>query len=219
MRSALVMIAMMAAFGANGCKKDQQPANTADDVAPTVSDGDSQAPATETSKTEVATGDMRDLLLALKRVHFAFDSSTLNGEAKNALDEASAKLKAHPEVALFVDGHTDAQGTTEYNMSLGDRRADSVVSYLTHAGVESNRLTKVSFGEESPLVSGGGAEANAENRRVEYRLMRGEVELVLEDTTPVVGGPSLDSAETAASSAAESDSTEASNEASAEVSD
>jgi peptidoglycan-associated lipoprotein len=183
----VLMLMILVSVAAEGCKKDAKPANTADDIAPAVSGGNSVSTSSSSSKKEVATGDMKDLLLALKRVHFAFDSSTLNDEAKSALDEAAEKLRNHPEVALYVDGHTDAQGTTEYNMSLGDRRADAVVSYLNRSGVESKRLTKVSFGEESPLVKGGGEMANAENRRVEYRLMRGEVELVLEETAPIVG--------------------------------
>jgi len=73
-------------------------------------------------------------------------------------------------------------------MSLGDRRADSVVGYLNRSGVESGRLTKVSFGEESPMAKGGDPVAHAKNRRVEYRLMRGDIQLVLEETSPVVGG-------------------------------
>jgi len=186
MKKVLVLM-ILVSVAAVGCKKDAKPASSADDIAPAVSGGNSVSTAPSSSKKEVATGDIKDLLLALKRVHFAFDSSTLNDEAKSALDEAAEKLRNHPEVALYVDGHTDSQGTTEYNMSLGDRRADAVVSYLSRSGVDSKRLTKVSFGEESPLVKGGGAEANAENRRVDYRLMRGEVELVLEETTPIVG--------------------------------
>jgi peptidoglycan-associated lipoprotein len=184
MKKVLILMALVS-VSTLGCKKDPPPTNTAGDITPVAAP---QATPTSTSsgKTEVATGDMRDILLALKRVHFAFDSSALNDEAKNALDEAAEKLRAHPEVALFVDGHTDSQGTTEYNMSLGDRRADSVVGYLSRSGVESSRLTKVSFGEEHPMAKGGGAQAHAKNRRVEYRLMRGEIELVLEETTPII---------------------------------
>ena len=187
MRSVWVLIISLLAV-MPGCKKDAKPAATPDDVQPVESDSAAKE-SLSSGKKEVATGDTRDLLLALKRVHFAFDSSILNDEAKAALDEAAEKLRAHPEVALFVDGHTDARGTTEYNMSLGDQRASSVVGYLHRSGVESERLTKVSFGEESPRSAGSSEVVHAENRRVEYRLMRGDIQLVLEDTSTVVSEP------------------------------
>jgi len=133
------------------------------------------------ARTEVATGEMKDLLLALKRVHFAFDSSTLAPEARKALDEAAEKLRTNPQVELWVDGHSDERGTTEYNMSLGERRAQTVLDYLKNLGIEAPRLSAVSFGEEKPLVDKPTDDAYARNRRVEFRLMRGDVQLVLEE--------------------------------------
>jgi peptidoglycan-associated lipoprotein len=121
------------------------------------------------------------LLLALKRVHFAFDSSILESNSKRALDDAAEKLRSMTEVDLYVDGHTDERGTTEYNMSLGERRARTVVDYLKSSGVETNRLSIVSFGEEKPMANGAGEREYALNRRVEYRLMRGKVQFVLEE--------------------------------------
>ena len=138
-------------------------------------------PAPIPRKVEVATGEMRALLLELQRIHFAFDASSLSIPARDALDNASAKLNAHPEVTLFVDGHTDNRGTTEYNLSLGERRARTVVKYLTHLGVAQDRLRHVSFGEEHLLRTGGGELAHAQNRRVDFRLMKGDIELVLEE--------------------------------------
>ncbi len=200
MRKAIVFV-LLASVWAFGCKKDQKPASTPNDT-PVVTNNEPQS--TDSGNKQIATGDMRDILLALKRVHFGFDESALNDEARNALDEASVKLQAHPEVELFVDGHTDEQGTTEYNMSLGDRRAVAVIDYLKHSGV-TNRLTKISFGEEAPMVQGHDAVAHAKNRRVEYRLISGEVEFVLEDTAPVVEPEKPEETASNDASAAESD--------------
>lgn len=169
---------------AAGCNKNKQDVANADEVTPPATE--EAVVATKPSSTEVAKGEMRELLLALKRVHFPFDSSTLVPESRRALDEAAEKLRNNRSVELWVDGHTDARGTTEYNMSLSERRARTVMEYLQNSGVEKPRLSVVSFGEEKPLVEKTGDEANALNRRVEFRLMRGDVQLVLEE------GPLLD---------------------------
>lgn len=128
-----------------------------------------------------ARGDLRDVLLALRKVHFALESATLPPPARAALDEAAVGLVAHPEVALFIDGHADLRGASEYNLALGQRRAQAVASYLIASGVAAERLTAVSFGEERPLVMTFDAASHARNRRVEFRLMRGRVQLILDE--------------------------------------
>jgi len=132
-----------------------------------------------------ATGDLRDLLLELERVHFAFDGTELAPTAREALDNAGRGLVAHPEVVLYVDGHTDERGTEEYNMGLGDRRARTVVSYLTSYGVPAANLRITSFGEAAPRATGGTELDLARNRRVAFRLLRGDVQLVLGEGTPL----------------------------------
>ena len=160
-----------------GCKKGEQSVENQGDAKPQATASKAPAPAS----VQTATGDMKDLLLALRRVHFAFDEDTLSEAAKQALSEAAEKLSKLPDVALYVDGHTDDRGTTEYNMSLGERRAQTVVSYLERLGVEQERLNVVSFGEETPMASGTSDLAHAKNRRVEFRIMRGDVQFVLEE--------------------------------------
>ena len=171
----LFIMILCVAVLAMGCNKNKQ------DVAD-GSDGVGTMPTPD--KTEMASGDLRDILLALKRIHFAFDSSELTEEAREALAEAAVRLMVN-DVRLYVDGHSDARGTTEYNMSLGERRARKVVDYLHRAGVEKVRLTIVSFGEEKPLEEGLSDEAHALNRRVDFRMMRGTIEFVLETGVPV----------------------------------
>jgi peptidoglycan-associated lipoprotein len=132
-------------------------------------------------RTEVATGDMREVLLSLSRVHFALDSEELPPPARDALDQAAAKLREHPEVALFIEGHADQRGAPEYNLALGQRRGTTVANYLIRSGVGGDRLSVVSYGEERPLAEGEDQASLARNRRVEFRLMRGQVQLVLEE--------------------------------------
>ncbi|MCC6623268.1 MAG: OmpA family protein [Deltaproteobacteria bacterium] len=130
---------------------------------------------------ETVEGELRDALLVLRRVHFAYDSARLEPAAKNALAAAAEPLKRHPDVHLHIDGHADARGTSAYNRALGERRAAAVTEALARLGVERHRLHVNTFGKDKLLVGGGGVIAHATNRRVDFRLMRGDVNLVLEE--------------------------------------
>ena len=158
--------------------------NNQDDANSANEDGDDSLASKAPTPTivETGTGDIKDLLLALKRVHFSLDSTTLTEAGKQGLNEAAEKLEVLSRVTLFVDGHTDDRGTTEYNMSLGERRAQTVIDYLKRLGIDSDRLHRVSFGEESPISSGGGALDLAKNRRVDFRIMHGDVQFTLEES-------------------------------------
>ncbi len=166
---------------AAACKKNQPAPASQDQAEPAVA----AAAAPISKSTVTAEGDIRDIMLALRRVHFPFDTSTLTDEAKQALDEASEKLRIHTDIFLYVDGHTDERGTAEYNMSLGERRSQTVVNYLSNSGIDKSRLSIVSFGQEKPMNSGSDEVAYAKNRRVEFRLMKGDIQFVLEEGVPV----------------------------------
>lgn len=146
-------------------------------------------------KTEPAEGELRDVLITLRRVHFQLDSTELTEESRAALSEAGPKLARHPDVHLYVDGHADERGTEEYNVALGERRARVVAEYLTRLGVAADNLHVVSFGEGQPLVNQSDSVAMAKNRRVDFRLMRGDIQLVVEESS-LVGdkGQKLDDA-------------------------
>lgn len=102
------------------------------------------------------------------RVYFDFDSSELAPDAKAALDANVALLQKYPDVKIQIQGHADERGTTEYNMALGDRRANEVKDYLANQGVAPSRVTVVSYGEEAPLDATGGESAWSVNRRAEF---------------------------------------------------
>ncbi len=171
-----------------GCKKGNQEVTNQDDAdsKSAVNENANESlvfPASTPKQVEMATGEVKELFLALKRVHFSLDSTTLTEAGKQGLNEAAEKLEVLSKVTLFVDGHTDDRGTTEYNMSLGARRAQTVINYLKRLGIDSDRLRNVSFGEESP-ISGGGQEIDlARNRRVDFRIMHGDVLFTLDEST------------------------------------
>lgn len=176
-----VVCVLAATIALVGCKK-----KNVQDQMPTEQNGaaDLMEP-DQNAGTEVAKGDVRDAMLALQRVHFGFDSAELSEDSRSALGEAAHKLSDKAAVHLYVEGHADSAGETEYNLTLGEKRAKAVAEYLENLGVAADRLHIVSYGEEVPLKQGTSKDAMAANRRVDFKLMRGEIELVLEDSPTI----------------------------------
>lgn len=98
-------------------------------------------------------------------VYFDFDKSNIKPEFQQTISENAKKLMAHPNIHVQVEGHCDERGTTEYNLALGQRRADSVRNALVAAGVNPSQLTTISYGEERPVALGHNEAAWAKNRR------------------------------------------------------
>jgi outer membrane protein OmpA-like peptidoglycan-associated protein len=98
-------------------------------------------------------------------VHFDFDRYTLRPEATRALDEAIKTMQQNPELRIEVEGHTCNIGTSEYNLALGERRANAVREYLTSRGIGADRLRAVSYGEERPKHDNAREETRRLNRR------------------------------------------------------
>lgn len=101
-------------------------------------------------------------------IHFDYDKSFIRADAKPVLEKVAAYLKGNPAARLLVEGHCDERGTPEYNMALGERRAESARSYLVSLGITASRLSTVSFGEEKPVDPGHSEEAWAKNRRAHF---------------------------------------------------
>jgi peptidoglycan-associated lipoprotein len=106
-------------------------------------------------------------LLAKRRVHFAFDSSELDGENRQIVEAHARYLAANPNLHVTLEGHCDERGTREYNLALGERRAQAVARVMRVLGVSANSLTLRSYGEEKPLDPAHNESAWALNRRVE----------------------------------------------------
>ncbi len=99
------------------------------------------------------------------RVFYDFDRSDLRPEARATVEALSVWMNTYPGTALAVEGHADERGTREYNLALGEQRANSVRDYLVALGISSNRLSTISYGKERPAVLGSNEEAWAQNRR------------------------------------------------------
>lgn len=99
------------------------------------------------------------------RVFYAFDKSSLSAESRTAIERWAAWLKTYQGNKVIIEGHADERGTREYNLALGERRADSARDYLVSLGISPNRVKIVSFGKERPAVPGSNENAWAQNRR------------------------------------------------------
>ncbi|HMU88645.1 MAG TPA: peptidoglycan-associated lipoprotein Pal [Agitococcus sp.] len=106
-------------------------------------------------------------LLSTRLVHFDYDSSDLNGDDLKILQAHASYLNQNPQAKVLLSGHADERGTREYNMALGERRANAVQAFLNSNGARGGQLDTVSYGKEKPINDGHDEAAWAENRRVE----------------------------------------------------
>lgn len=98
-------------------------------------------------------------------LHFEFNESTLLEESRQELQRLADIMRADTQLRVEIAGHADERGTTEYNLALGNRRADAARAYLKTLGVPADRVTIISYGEEMPAVQGSSEDAYAANRR------------------------------------------------------
>ena len=123
-------------------------------------------PSSQMASPMAAPGSVEDFLKNVgDRVFFDYDKSNLSDEAKASLDKQAAWLKKYPQWAFVIEGHCDERGTREYNLALGERRANSVKKYLASAGIPDSRIKTISYGKERPAVQGSNESAWAQNRR------------------------------------------------------
>ena len=114
-------------------------------------------------------GSQEDLIDKVgDRVFFDFDRYDLKPEGRSSVEALAAWLNSFPVVTLTLEGHADERGTREYNLALGERRANAVKDYLIALGINAGRLTTISYGEERPAVPGSYEEAWAQNRRSQF---------------------------------------------------
>ena len=105
-------------------------------------------------------------------IYFDFDRSELKPEAQANLRKKAEWLRANPMHSVLIAGHCDERGTSEYNLALGERRANSAREYIISLGVSRDRIETISYGEEKPVDPGHNEEAWAKNRRAEFSLFK-----------------------------------------------
>jgi peptidoglycan-associated lipoprotein len=105
---------------------------------------------------------------ALKEVYFDFDKYDIRAEDAKTLDANATWLKSNADNLVLIEGHCDERGTNEYNLALGERRAKATMNYLVSQGIQANRITIISYGEERPVCSEKTEACWAKNRRASF---------------------------------------------------
>ena len=172
-RLTLLTVTALALGLAVGCSRKQPPAT--DDrgrVEPppatdTSGDDDAARRAEEEARMarERAYGSIQDMIF------FDFDRSDLREEARQTLQQKAEALRQFPDIRIRIEGHADERGTVEYNLALGERRADAARAYLVDLGIDPDRMTTISYGEERPQMEGHNEAAWSQNRRDEFVIL------------------------------------------------
>ena len=130
------------------------------------SDVSSEGTITETTGSGIVSGSQEELIVNVgDRVFFGYDSSDLDSDALELLQDQVAWLKQNSNVSVTIEGHCDERGTREYNLALGEKRAQAVKNYLIGLGINPDRVSTISYGKERPAVVGSNDGAWAQNRR------------------------------------------------------
>lgn len=103
-------------------------------------------------------------------LYYDFDNDALTPASQEILRSKAQWLRANPDVSILIEGHCDERGTTEYNLALGDRRAESARAFLIDMGISASRMTKISYGEEMPIDAGHTEESWIKNRRAHFTV-------------------------------------------------
>jgi peptidoglycan-associated lipoprotein len=173
-RLTLLTVTALALGLAAGCSRKQPPAT--DDrgrveppPATDTADADAARRAEEEARRarEAARGSIQDMIF------FDFDRSDLREDSRQTLQAKAEALRQFPDIRVRIEGHADERGTVEYNLALGERRADAARAYLIDLGIDPDRMTTISYGEERPQVQGSNESAWSQNRRDEFVIIGG----------------------------------------------
>ena len=142
-RKPLAALAMALSLGLIACSEDEKPAQEV--VQPTTTEQPATPPETPPAPSTAE---------VTQPIYFAFDDYSLSGDAQSQLNKLSDFLKTSGTTVVQVEGHCDERGSVEYNLALGQRRAQSAKNYLVQLGVDPSRVPTMSYGEEKPAVEG-----------------------------------------------------------------
>ena len=158
-RKTLAAVAVALSMGLVACSNDEKKAEEAVTPAPAEQPATPPEAPAAPSTAEVTAP-----------VYFAFDDYSLDSSSQGQLNKLNEYLKANGKAVVQIEGHTDERGSVEYNLALGQRRAQSAKNYLVQLGTDAGRLASVSMGEEKPAVEGNDEAAWSKNRRDEFVL-------------------------------------------------
>lgn len=164
------VVAALVGVGACSTKKKDlppPPPPASEPVVPPTADASTKVPPPAGVESTHIPGSNADFVAQAgsDTVYFGYDSYELDDPSRTVLGKQAEWLARYPKVKVTVEGHTDDRGTREYNLALGDRRANAAKNFLAAQGVDATRITTISYGKERPAVDGADEAAWAKNRR------------------------------------------------------
>ncbi|MGZ5278944.1 MAG: OmpA family protein, partial [Pseudobdellovibrionaceae bacterium] len=157
-----MVLAATLVFGLGACKSKKTSEDTA---APVETADDGKAPQIESTPMSFdASGSDSGKIEGLQSINFEYDRASLSAEAKRKIQGNVDWMKKNTSAKLQVEGHADSRGSIEYNLSLGERRAQAVKAYMSSLGIPGGRLSIISYGKEKPLSNGDSESDHQKNR-------------------------------------------------------
>ncbi|WP_287941305.1 peptidoglycan-associated lipoprotein Pal [Sphingopyxis sp.] len=160
-RKTTAMIAAITMLTVGACSKK------APETLPPAPEGTDTGTSTGTDPNAVVPGSQQDFIanVASDRIFFGFDQYNVDAEDMATLQSQAQWLQRNPAVRVTIEGHADERGTRDYNIALGERRANAAKNYLASLGIDPSRMNVISYGKERPAELGSNEEAWAKNRR------------------------------------------------------
>ncbi|WP_172564525.1 peptidoglycan-associated lipoprotein Pal [Vibrio navarrensis] len=173
LKGLLIALPVMAVTACSSSDDAASNAGTSTETNQTSSDGSATTGGTDTTvitpinqNGQLSEQELKEQTLReTQTVYFAFDNATISSDYEEMLAAHAAYLSKNPSLKVTIEGHADERGTPEYNIALGERRAQAVAKYLQAMGVQADQISIVSYGEEKPLLLGQTEEIYAKNRR------------------------------------------------------
>lgn len=163
----LALVSALLVVGLGACKSKK----TAEDTAAPAETSGAESATPQIDSTPMsfdAAGSDSGKISGLKSINFEYDKAALTAEAKKKIQGNAEWLKGQNGVKMQIEGHCDSRGSIEYNLSLGERRAQAVKNYMVSLGVNADRLSIISYGKEKPLSHGDSEADHQKNRRANF---------------------------------------------------
>ena len=157
MKNKWMFVLVAATLSFSSCSKKEQ----------VTGDGSSLPSAADADTNAMGDSDSGKAM-GLQTIHFGYDAYLLDNEAKSILKGNAQVMKDKPSLKIQIEGHCDQRGGIQYNLGLGEKRANAVKKFLVDQGVAANRISTISFGKERPVAQGETEEAYAQNRRANF---------------------------------------------------
>lgn len=169
---------LVALFFVTGCVCQPQVVKPTEEAKPVPSAEKVEKEEPAAKPSEVKEAEVKEIVPEkaeaplLEDIYFAFDDYSLTDAAKATLEKNATWMKNNPNTKVRIEGHCDERGTNEYNMALGERRANSAKKYLIKLGIKEEQLSTVSYGEEKPFCTEHNEECWAKNRRAHFIVIK-----------------------------------------------